>query len=122
MIWASALAALWMKRTAFSTLTSGSASQRICTRPSVNVFGVFMATSGRGTGLSVSVSHSTGWFAERSAMADEINLTPDEVARQLRHRLESLRAAGIDYPPVTHQPLAGPGLSETAAPANILGV
>jgi DNA polymerase len=38
-------------------------------------------------------------------MAEEFDLTLDEAARQLRQRLDSLRAAGIDYLPVTNEPL-----------------
>ncbi len=54
-------------------------------------------------------------------MSDEINLTADEVARQLRHRLESLRAAGIDYLPVAHEPLPVPPVVETAPPETLFG-
>jgi uracil-DNA glycosylase len=41
-------------------------------------------------------------------MAEEFGLTAAEAARQLRQRLESLRAAGIDYLPVTNEPLPLP--------------
>jgi DNA polymerase len=38
-------------------------------------------------------------------MAEEFNMTPEEAARQIRQRLESLRAAGIEFLPVSSDPL-----------------
>ncbi len=46
-------------------------------------------------------------------MAEENNLTPVEAARQLRQRLDGLRAAGIEYLPVTNEPLPVPVAAPT---------
>jgi DNA polymerase len=54
-------------------------------------------------------------------MADEINLTPEEAARQLRQRLESLRAAGIDYLPVRDEPPPAPAVGPPSASASLFG-
>src|SRR4051812_47860003 len=115
MISAPLRAARWMALRALSTLAAGSASQRICTRPSVNVRGSgdFIA----GLGLRVAVRRRVAsWYCKgygngggpargRGGMADR-----NDPARHLKQHLDSLRAAGVDWlpggppPPAAHPP------------------
>jgi uracil-DNA glycosylase family 4 len=57
-------------------------------------------------------------ISENPNMADESPLSLGNVEHQLRQRLDSLRAAGVDYLPVTGGPLPPPA----AAPAAMLPV
>jgi uracil-DNA glycosylase family 4 len=50
-------------------------------------------------------------------MAEDFGMTSMEAARQLRQRLESLRAAGIDYLPLINEPLPIPAAPTTPQPS-----